>query len=298
MLNRIEIRVNNISNALKYSNYEINEIGIGNEGCLLKIPSFEQIEGIVNATDKQVKLVLPFVPQNHIIKVKNLLNEIVKRKLKMSLVINDLGVLSYLQTLDISNLTIMIGRFLDWSYSLIPWGENILRNENSEVLQYAMQSSLFDNKKLKLFKNMGVKGIELNATKKNMELSSSFDNCDLHTYLHYGYSILATSRACAYRRMKHSFECISDCDISSEVMMKAKWIPSCSFAENNDNFTEDEEIKRTFPKLYLKNNMVFRKNEISLNSLLENESINIIINEELIKNKEWFEWTLKGGELD
>lgn len=298
MLNKVEIRVNNIADAMTYAKYEIDEIGIGNEGCILKVPAIEQIDALLSTIDKPLKLILPFVPQKHIEKVKEFLKKIVDRKRKISLVINDLGVLFYLQTLDTRNIEIIVGRFLDWSYSLVPWGGNILRNETSDVFQYATQSSLYDDKKLALLKGMKVTGIELNATTRNIEVSSEFKKAGFALYVHYGYNILATSRACPFRRMEDKIQCSEDCSTLHEFSVKEKWMPSSTFTQGKagtQNYHKDNRMDHFFPKMYLKNNMVFRKSDFTLDALLASPNVNLIINEELIENKEWMEEKLRGG---
>jgi hypothetical protein len=286
MGNKIEVRVDNISDTFRYCNSHIDEIGIGNEGCILKIPKVEELSNLAAGTKKRVKLVTPFIAQCHLAAMKKLINEIVEQKLNIILVINDWGILYYLQTLDTSNIEIIVGRFLDWSYSLVPWGKNILRNENAQTVQYAMQSSLFDNTKLLLLKKMKVVGLELNASKENLEFSSKLNELGFSMYIHYGYNIMATTRACPFRKMNEEQNCTEDCNQLTGAVIEEKWIPQSGFKSNANNFLVDKEMKETFFKIYLKNNMVFRRSEFPLGTLLDYEHVNVIINHVLISEEQ------------
>lgn len=278
MSNKIEIRLNEVKNAQQYSKYNIDEIGIGNEGCLHKLPSFDEISNIVKISKKRVKLILPFVPQRHLNMIKDLLLNITKENLEIILVINDIGILSYLQTVNIRKLTLITGRFFDWSYSMIPWSNKILRNETNDTQKYAMQTSMLDDKKLNLLKSMNVNGLELNATEQNIALIEEFKNKGFELYLHSDYNLLSTSRACAFKRMTGKNECFGECNELHEISISEKWVPSSSF-DNKTNFVEDNEVKDLYPQLFMKNNMVFRKSSYGLSDLLKYDGVNIIVSE-------------------
>lgn len=142
-----EIRFSTYEDFKMYSmtNCKGRSISIGSEGCIRKIPDISTLIKIAEEVG-HYKLVIPFVPQEHLNYVKSYLLSIVENKIPIKLVINDLGIIFFLRTVNYDE-KVILGKMFDWSYSKIPWSDNVLRDESNANQEYFRTSKLFDREK-------------------------------------------------------------------------------------------------------------------------------------------------------
>ncbi|MDS0527096.1 hypothetical protein NNC19_15495 [Clostridium sp. SHJSY1] len=267
MFENIELRTCRFEKAKEYTAYAIQEIGIGSESCIYKIPTIEQIRELTDMTDKKIKIIFPFIAQKYLQKVKDLLDKIIEEKLHLTVVLNDIGLIAYLKKMNSPVIDVIAGRFFDWSYEMVPWNNNVLRDESVSCVDFLKRSRLHNDRKLDLLKSLNVKGIELNTTRSNLGSLEYFEQKGMETYGHYYFNTLAFTRACPYKRLNESSECIEKCDQYQKIVFNNKWVASTSFAPEKNNFSDVDRVKDMFPKIYIKENMMLQENNIKIESM-------------------------------
>ena len=169
MMYKHEIRFSTYEDFKMYSmtNCKGLSISIGSEGCIRKIPDISTLIKIAEEVE-HYKLVIPFVPQEHLNYVKNYLLSIIENKIPIKLVVNDLGILFFLRGINYDK-KVILGKMFDWSYSQIPWVDNVLRDESYMNRECFRTSKLFDKEKIELFKQLGVCGVELSISVETLQ---------------------------------------------------------------------------------------------------------------------------------
>lgn len=293
MKKSIEVRCKNIDSAFQYLDYDIEFIGIGSESCIHKLPDVKDVEKLMEAMgeSKKIKVILPFVPQVHIEKVKKYILNIVKLGSKVTFVVNDYGILYYISNLKTDLISVNLGRFLERSIDLIPWKKNLLRSE-SEINKKILQQSSFSHEiKLDFFKNMKVKGIE---TSLSNGLINSFDvikSSELDICVHYKNNTMAFTRACPVRRYFNDenscyTECASKCNELFELEFWEKWDADNAqrSLDSKDIYVKDQDVKSNYPKLYVSGNVVLREYIEDIESIDDERIDCIILDEYFIKD--------------
>lgn len=268
MFQNIELRTCSFEKAKEYTVYAVQEIGIGSESCFYKIPTIEQMKELIEMTDKKIKIIFPFIAQKYLEIVKNLFDQIIKEKLYLTVVLNDIGLIAYLKNKNSPVIDVVAGRFFDWSYEMVPWNENVLRDESPISIDFLKRSRLHNDKKLDLLKTLNIKGVELNTTRSNLNSLEYFEQKGMKTYGHYYFNTLAFSRACPVKRMNESNSCTEQCNQYQKVIFENKWVASTSFVPDKNNFTNADEVKEMFPEIYMKGNMMLQKNNISMEKMV------------------------------
>lgn len=280
MLQHIELRTGSFTRAKEYTSYDVQEIGIGSESCFYKIPTLAQMKELTEMTDKRIKIIFPFIPQAYLQDAKDILDEIIKQELRLSVVLNDLGLIAYLKDREAPDIEVIAGRFFDWSYEMVPWNDNVLREESAVCAEFLKRSRLHNDRKLELFKSLHIGGIELNATRSNLASQEYFAQQGMKTYGHCYFGSLAFSRACPYKRMDESNRCVEQCGQYQRLVFKNKWVASASFDSGKTNFRDADEIKELFPEIYIKGNLLLQKNNIPMEEMAAFDGV--ILDEALV----------------
>lgn len=265
MMYKHEIRFSTYEDFKMYSmtNCKGRSISIGSEGCIRKIPDINTLIKIAEEVG-HYKLVIPFVPQEHLNYVKSYLLSIVENKIPIKLVINDLGIIFFLRTVNYDE-KVILGKMFDWSYSKIPWSDNVLRDESNANQEYFRTSKLFDREKIKVFKQLGVCGVELGINVENLKNEKIMQEYGLDVYYHTGLETISYSRACPYIRENGLCEKDS-CHIARKITMKKSWNPIAGYKE-----ICDESYEKTF---YQIENILYAKSDELVDST--NKEINLI----------------------
>jgi hypothetical protein len=293
MFQNIELRTCSFEKAKEYIAYGVQEIGIGSESCFYKIPTIEQIKELIEMTDKKIKIIFPFIAQKYLQIVKDLFDQMIEEKLHLTVVLNDIGLIAYLKNKNSSVIDVIAGRFFDWSYEMVPWNDNVLRDESLSCVDFLKKSRLHNDRKLELLKTLNIKGIELNTTRSNLNSLEYFVHKGMETYGHYYFNTLAFTRACPYKRVNESNECIRQCNQYQEIVFENKWVASTSFVPDKNNFTDADEVKAMFPKIYIKENMMLQKNHIPIEDMSAFQGV--IIDEALIARETKIKEMIRGG---
>jgi|GEM_PF-1038243 len=265
----LEIRCSSLEQAIKASSRGFNIISLGLEGCIKGLPSIDAIRKLINliSEDTQIKIVLPFITQRSLESVKRYLVELSSINYDFIIVINDFGLLSYIKN-DLqnpSNFILCIGRFLERSFDLIPWKENILRGEDELDRAHITSSTFSHSKKLILFNDYKIRDIELNGTRGIIDSMKQIQEYGLRVNLHIGFSTLSFSRSCPVKRFyKVEQDCIDYCKRPICLSFQKKWSPSMNLKQNSDYseiYMDDENVKKVYPKFWVKGNVVLKRIE-------------------------------------
>jgi len=274
-----EVRVDNYQDAIKYSNQNIDIISIGSECCFYKIPTMKQLLSLFVNTDKEIKLVLPFISQQHLQSTLDLIHEIIHCKLSIIIVVNDYGILNYIMKQQTSYIKLHIGRFLDWSYDLIPWNSNILRDETKANKEYLTSSVFIHKKKLEFLKESNVVAVELNMLKDMEHIIKKFLEYNISVFIHYKYNVVAYSRACPNKRLYENSICNINCGEYNKLKFRKKWMPKKEFNSSVSAYKDDQKVSKLFSVLYVKNNMVLKEKPMEIADYIHLNVEGIILDE-------------------
>jgi hypothetical protein len=190
--------------------------------------------------------------------------------------VNDYGILNYLVGKHRKDIKICVGKFLERSYSMVPWKTELLRDEDEEIHKVFMRSTFTHSIKLDYFHLLGITDFETNATIEIMDsFSAGKDNIDNVT-IHYKFNSIAFTRACPIKRRMllentDCIECNHLCDDYCELNFVKKYQPVQSVAEKSveDDYVKDQSVKDLYPELYLKGNMIMSKSMVTMEELCQ-----------------------------
>ena len=227
-------------------------IGLGSEGCVHKLPS---VKDLMRAADLNctggVTLVTPITPQKHYDRIHAYLSEITDLGIKnLRIVVNDLGIL---HSCDIASP--IAGRGIVHTSEACPWVDHILRDESDYVREAYLQTSLNYSRTSALFKEMGVKAIEVDLLPRTIAAAKKLD---FTVYAHFGYAVVAYARSCHTARFHQKIppECAQFCDSPMELELREIFdLESLGFAP------PDADVEAIFPTLYLLGNATYMKSD-------------------------------------
>lgn len=278
--NNTEILLNNIDN------YDV--VSLGSENCFHQIPSFKKITDLLQSIDqdKEVKIVTPFVPEESLDNMKKLLTDLAALQRKLSVVVNDIGILYFIHREKIDCFTVGVGRFLERSYSLIPWNEKILSDEKEYVRESFLQTNCSDHYKMEMYRGFGVKFFELNPLEHMEKSVESLKQNGFVVDVHFGNKIVAMSRSCPVKRYYKDQDlnvCPEKCNRSIHAKFKKKWIMPYNTETFEDSYKTDPELEKVFPELIIRGNKyLVRSDEKS--AIYNSENVDRIIIEDWCAN--------------
>lgn len=257
---------------------EINRIYFGNEFCDNLIPSINDIQTVYNYCIEKAlgfSLVFPYVTQEKMRKVEDILDYILEHQINMEIVCNDWGCV-YLVHERCPKQKIILGRLLDKMYKDVRIGENSYHSifeENS--LRYLKNTNAFCESNIEFLKKYNINRVELDCPPQGLALQGAKGINDINVSLYTNFGFIATGRMCMMRFLdaegvpKFSLEneCGRKCQVWNQKMKKNKNIYAC----NDSNFMTDTM------ELYRKGNTIFYLTD-NVEKILEN---NIQIDREI-----------------
>ena len=209
-----------------FKNREIDYIYFGNEFCEYKIPTRDQLKAMICLCEQEsikLALVTPVVTEYGIKKISELFDYLVSQKIKIDIVINDVGVLELLMEKSVEGNPIL-GRIFDKtshdSRASLSEFESYY-GENGK--RFAMSPGIISKYSMEIFKRFGVERYEFDLPKIGLNIS---DDCKKSLY--WPFSYLTTGRVCLFRSLsldgKKKFlvgdEACSKCCLKYEVVKR------------------------------------------------------------------------------
>lgn len=291
MKKSIEVRCKNINNAYKYSNNEyIDYIGLGSEGCIHNLPTIEDLKKFFsNVKDKKIKIIFPFIPQKYLEHTKVLIDEILETKKSVDFVLNDYGILNYLNKLNYTDGDLILGRFLEQSISLCLWHKNLIRNEKEVVSKSLINSSFLHKAKMDFFKKMGINTIESTYLPEFEFSFNEFIRQGFSVSVHYNNSTVAFTRACHTKRhFNGNCYCRNDknCERNIELNFYKKWnIDNVEKVINSlDVYEADQVVKQNYHTLHVYGNVLYKKLDNDYQKIKNSKVDNLILDELFVED--------------
>lgn len=251
-----ELRLNHIEKANNVKDFNI--ISLGSETCWKNVPSIEEVKRICSKSKLQIKIVLPFVPQQNLDVAKKYIDTLFLQNKNIIVIFNDLGLLSYAAQKENKNVVLGLGRYFDWSYNWIPWKEDILLGESENIVNFVNSTTLFDRNKISFYKKMNIKVIEIEMSKSINKIVKWFASYGIDVHVHINVKLVAITRACPCKRIYGENICKQCGENLLKLEFFKKWIPQTSFITNEESYIDDPETNKKFPLLFLKGNIIFR----------------------------------------
>jgi len=269
----IEVRISDLNQLNDVISYGIDcdIIGVGDEGCVYKLPSPDDLPDIVDKVEEtglEFRLVTPFVPQSHFKYVFSLIQKLSELKNHVNIVINDYGLLHASQRLNIRNPHFIIGHFLSATHEASPWFELMVSQESEFVKNICAQNFLNDSHLNTFLKRLGVVGIEAECLPNEVKSLQEIHERGLYIGLLLDFVPVTFSRVCHTSRFYrlHPPKCRTKCNSPLVLQIthyREWWIPRAEFKEIS------YELRQRIPKLYVYGNIVYRKSPIKLNKKLD-----------------------------
>lgn len=253
-----ELRLNHIEKANNVKDFDI--ISLGSETCWKNVPSIEEVKEICSKPKSQIKIVLPFVPQQNLDAAKKYIDTLFLQNKNIIVIFNDLGLLSYAAQKENKNVVLGLGRYFDWSYNWIPWKEDILLGESENIVNFVNSTTLYDRNKISFYKKMNIKVIEIEMSKSTNKIVKWFANYGIDVHVHINEKLVAITRACPCKRIFGESICKRCGENLLKLEFSKKWIPQTSFITNEERYIVDPETNKKFPLLFLKGNIIFMRN--------------------------------------
>ena len=258
----LEVKVSNNTQVNDILNLRPDIIGIGDEGCCHKLPTFREIMDVINVTEEagiKIRLVTPRIVQNKAEEVLTLINELSKKNIEYYLTLNDLGMLYECNKRKILPNNVTIGRTLSKSLVECEWYGALLEDENESVRRTLYQNLMCQKVKLDYLKSLGLNGIEMCMVDKQKDTIRNLKENGLKVHIHYGLVTIAFSRVCQTAKYFNTEvpSCVGKCGDKIEIEMSQIW--------NEGYYLEmDEKLMQLNPKFLLYGNILYRNNDMNV----------------------------------
>jgi len=225
---KYEIRVRDYEKLSDIIDLEFDIVGIGDEGCVHKLPNIEiakdMIKKIKNAR-KMIRIITPKIPERHLRRVVELIKIISNETEEFWITINDLGLLYALKKEKIELKHVTIGRAISRSFEDCLWYEHILRDEDEFVKDAIIQNNMAHKVKIDFFKDYQIDAIESNMLEHQEKAFANLKNCGYKVCVHYGYIAVAFSRACQTAKYYKAEipDCKAKCSKPIHMTMTGIW---------------------------------------------------------------------------
>jgi len=243
-------------NQMKLHEGEI--VGVGSEGCAHDC--IRKLQQLLNMAEKEFlkkisfRIVTPRVPEKCMVSILNLLFEIAKRVKVDSIIINDYGLLYYLDNHYLPLSNIILGRTLIRTLADVPWYNLFVETESLETRKSMVQANIMHLEKIELFKKYNVQGVELCPVKANENIIADLQKTGMQCYVHYNNEIATIGRTCPRLRVNKSKaeECAIDCDEAIKI----------EFFQPYGLSKLDSEIANIYPLMYNINNVIYHSGNV------------------------------------
>ena len=186
----------------QFGSSDIRRLYFGQEFCEKALPTLKELDQALEMGEKKglaFTLVTPYVTEEGLGGVKNLLAQLAKLKPQAEVVVNDWGVLELLVR-EYPALTPVLGRLLNKVlrdprlFAHIGKGKCTLDNTQTKTLENLRQSSLAGEPMQTLLAGYKVKRLEMDLPPQGLDHRLSALGYDLSLYLPYG--VITTGRIC------------------------------------------------------------------------------------------------------
>lgn len=200
--NYVENGLQSISNMLSkhelFENKEFKYLYFGNEFCEYKIPTIDQLKKFLEISKMEELIpvfVTPVVTDFGIRRISECLNYLNSYEGKISIVVNDFGVMQLLKK-GRNNFEIIAGRILDkLSHESRASYEELYEYYGEEGIKYATIPGILSEKHMKILDNYNVGRYEFDLPKVGIVAINK--NTKLSLYWPYSYE--TTGRVCVFR---------------------------------------------------------------------------------------------------
>lgn len=246
-----------------YEEAELNKVGncifLGNEGCIYKVPNKNEIINLkTNMEEIEIHIITPLISQINLQLAKDKIDELISTKLIDSITFNDYGLLYYtVNKYKSLNIKYYLGRLLTKSFSDCPWSDHLNRNEEETTQKYMNGFVLNDPRKIEMFKEMGIVGVHLSVSKKNIEGIHEISQNGFEVIVHLNTIIGSASRICSqaqYHTTKFP-DCKDICKKPNILKLSKLW----SLKEGG-YVDPSEEVKQIVPQYYVAGNITYYRN--------------------------------------
>lgn len=237
-----------------------SNVVFGHEGCIRRINDDEIIEYAELSNNKkcEMRFLTPIVPDKYIERTRNLICKLCEID-KVKVTFNDYGLLySCFDLIKNDKIVPVLGRILTRSILDCPWSEKISCNENEEIKNAIMGSSLNHKSKLNFLKELLIHEIEINCY--DQPVIAELKKIGFKVAVHSGNFLISTSRVCYAAYWEHNpikDECCKyTCDKKIYIELIKKW------SKIKNSFIEPNVYDyKYYSKLYVQGNQVFCKQE-------------------------------------
>lgn len=231
----------------------LNGIFCGDYGCDKRCPSTDEIILLnreLAANNIQLHYISPKVSQALMEREREKILTLLKDGIDVS--VNDLGLLYSLYDSLENDYQIYLGRLLTKSIADWVWSDIFLSKENDHTMDYLYQNNFNEHRKMRLFQQYGIIGIEVNIHKR---AENSYKEIQRAGFKILGYadnSILSVSRSCPILR---NIDNEKECNCSDLCRDNYRICPS------------NEKQRSIYPYMELRGNVIYTQNsdEISWN---------------------------------
>ncbi len=275
---RLELRLSDYSDYKRAVNSRIDCIGIGDEGCLYRMPDVKSLKEIIEAAIKKnirPRLVTPRVAQRGLKKVINMMEMLSHYDGRIDIIVNDLGVLELCREM-VPDTDIYFGRQIARSIFDCPWYDFILKGEKQNIIDDLSRHSYDQQAKYKLLKTLRVKGIEINfASEITVSLKRITAN-GFNISIHLESNLLTAGRECVTARHLglRPMECSAQCKREYEIEWDGIWQ-----SPTLNDVPADLEHKQCLAGAYVRGNRVLQKKNLTIEQA-QQASATIVILEE------------------
>lgn len=226
-----EMRIDRYNFDITADYKKFNSFSIGHESCILKFFRIIQDPQFVNFLkkqkryNKQIRILTPFVPQQHLLEMKAVLKQLLREDIfsESVIIVNDLGMLYYIHQLD-PKRKICLGRTLVFSFDFTPWGELIYANESRAVQNVIKQVNFYDDIKITFYKQFNVMSLETNITPNTLDSLMKVNDSGIDIFIHESLFLYGIQRSCYIRRLSPTCRCdYKKCDQSMKISLASQW---------------------------------------------------------------------------
>lgn len=265
----IEVRMKLLSEAYEFMNQDIDIIALGDENCVYKLPGYDEIKKlseVAKQNNKKIRIVFPKTPSSHFEQVCQLLEQVVK--LDLLLTLNDYGLIFKAKDLECPN-GFAVGRNIAFSLFSSPWYDLLVKNEDEKMRLSLATSNMESKYKLEYLKEMGANEIEMEYLEEVCKSTDIMRELGFKITAHYDVCLVAYGRCCSV--MKHKKQSTALCKEHHgckdpyliDIYEKFVSIPvqdKDQEYKGSTHFVKDKEVEQLFPTLLVYGNGLYRKN--------------------------------------
>lgn len=280
----IELRLTNHNEIDKAIEANIDCVGIGDEGCIYRIPKDNELRKILEKAIKKnirPRIVTPRVAHREFEIISHIIRVISEYGEKVDVIVNDIGVLALCNEIE-TGMGIYFGRQIVRSIFDCPWYDLILKGENESVKNEFSRHGFDHKEKFNLMKRFRVRGIEVNNISEITSSINRIASNEISVGIHLGRSLLAVGRDCITSRhigLKPE-ECAGLCGKEFEIEWDGLWLSPTE----NDVPTKCEH-KQRLAGAVVKGNRVLKPGTNSINDAKKASADIVIIEQESDWNK-------------